>query len=274
MQSPLIIADAHVHFYECFDIEHLLDRALKNFKKEAGQPFIGLLFLNDIRRNGWFLTHLKGLANPKTGERPTGSWTFQSTGEDCSLIACLNNRASLFIIAGRQIKTAEGLEVLAIGTVDSYEEGGPIETLIRQINQSGALPVIPWGVGKWFGRRGNRIKELIDRNKIDPFFLGDNSNRPVFWPSPRFFDRAGKNGISILPGTDPLPFPSEIERIGRFGFKVYGSIDPEFPGRDIKKIMRDPTFRPQAYGFLENPFRFFWNQLRMNLPGSGCHAAK
>jgi hypothetical protein len=267
MQNPLIIADAHVHFHECFDIGRLLDKALKNFQVEAGRSFSGILFLTEIQSNGWFLTFRKEMAGPD--QKSIGSWKIQRTREDLSLSARLNNRESLFIIAGRQLKTAEGLEVLALGTLDSFREGSPLETLIRQISQSGALPVLPWGVGKWFGRRGDLVKKLIDRSEIRPLFLGDNGNRPVFWPRPTIFKKAEKKGIAILPGSDPLPFPSEIERIGRMGFKIEGSIDPEYPARDIKKILLSPNGKPQSYGSLENPFRFFWNQLKMNRPGRG-----
>jgi hypothetical protein len=176
---------------------------------------------------------------------------------------------NLFIIAGRQIKTAEGLEILALGTANRFGEGESIETLIRQISQSDALPVIPWGVGKWFGSRGDLVKKFIDQVEISPFFLGDNGNRPVFWPRPKIFQQAETKGIYILPGSDPLPFPSEIDRIGRFGFKMDGSIDPDYPSRDIKNLLLSPDIRPEGYGSLESPLRFFWNQLKMNWPSGG-----
>jgi hypothetical protein len=268
MSNSLIIADAHVHFHECFNSGRLLDMALKNFRLEAGRPFTGLLFLTDIKANGWFLTCRKEL-EIQNREIKLGTWTIQRTGEDFSLAARLNGRESLMIIAGRQIKTAEGLEVLALGTLDSLEEGKPVEILLRKISQSGALPVIPWGVGKWFGRRGDLVRRLIDQDEIRPLFLGDNGNRPVFWPRPKIFDRAEEKEIYILPGSDPLPFPSEIEKIGRIGFKIDGSINPDHPGRDIKKILHNPDIKLQSYGSRETPFRFFWNQLKMNLSAGG-----
>jgi hypothetical protein len=269
MKNPLIIADAHVHFHECFDIGQLLDRALKNFRKAAGGLFTALLFLTDTETDGWFVRHARGRADGEDKEKQTGDWTLQRTREDCSLIARSNSRDSLILIAGRQIQTAEGLEVLALGTVSRLEEGSSLETLIRQINQEGALPVIPWGVGKWFGARGNRVKTLLERGGKAPFFLGDNGNRPIFWPRPALFARADKKGMAILPGSDPLPFPSEIDKVGRFGFKVEGSLNLEFPCRDIKRLLGNRDNRLQSYGRLENPLRFFQNQLKMNLPG-GC----
>lgn len=33
----MILVDAHVHIYDCFDLETFLDSALKNFKAEAAR---------------------------------------------------------------------------------------------------------------------------------------------------------------------------------------------------------------------------------------------
>jgi hypothetical protein len=267
MKNPLIIADAHVHIHACFDIGRLLDRALRHFQKEAGGPFTGLLFLTDMQAKGWFQRRRQGMAQGETEKEQTGPWSFYPTREDFSLTAHRNTGEDLILIAGRQIKTAEGLEVLALGTVDCLEEGGSIENLIRNINQIGALPVIPWGVGKWFGARGKRISALIDQAGNLPFFLGDNGNRPLFWPRPALFARADQKGIALLPGSDPLPFPSETDQVGRLGFKVEGSISRGFPGWDIKNILADQNNRIRPFGRLERPWRFFRNQLKMNLPG-------
>jgi hypothetical protein len=177
----------------------------------------------------------------------------------------LNDKEGLYIVAGRQIKTKENLEILALGAIQDFDERAPLETLIGQIGYSGALPVIPWGVGKWIGRRGKVIKDLQGKRDLPPFFLGDNRNRPIFWPRPNLFSQGEEKGLSVLPGTDSLPFPSEVWQIGKFGFKIHGPIDPEYPFRDIKKLLLDPLARPQVYGSLENPWRFFWNQLRVTL---------
>jgi hypothetical protein len=272
MNSPLIIADAHVHFYHCFNSEHLLDLTLNNFQKEikappTGPDFSGVLFLAETNiEKGFHRISLSAEKGPsRSGE--FGEWTFSPTQENCSLYArsTENETKGLYIIAGRQITTAESLEVLALGTIQEFEEREPLEELIPLISQSGAIPVVPWGVGKWIGRRGALIKGFLERKDLPPFFLGDNRNRPIFWMRPTIFKMAEEKGINILPGSDPLPFPSETNRIGRFGFKVSGSVDPDYPFRDLKKLLLVPTTRPQAYGSLENPFRFFWNQCRVKL---------
>jgi hypothetical protein len=270
MKNQLIIADAHVHFYNCFDSERWVDSALNNFRKEVGNsleepPFSAFLFLTETKDENWFQRFSCQAETGPAQAEGRGKWGLQQTKEACSLYARLNDKAGLYIIAGKQIQTIENLEVLALGAFQDFEEKAPLEALIKQISDLGALPVIPWGVGKWIGRRGRVIRDLLGRRAFPPFFLGDNRNRPIFWPRPNLFNQAEKKGLSVLPGTDPLPFPSEMWQIGRFGFKLFGSVDPEYPFRDIKKILHNPKTRLQPFGARENPWRFFWNQWRLNL---------
>ncbi|MGC1404799.1 MAG: hypothetical protein WA974_17970 [Thermodesulfobacteriota bacterium] len=269
MKDHLVIADAHVHFYDCFDMEQLFDSAFNNFHKNVGNlvkgaPFSAFLFLAETKSENWFHQFSTRAEKGPARAEKMGKWELQPTQEDCSLYVHPNGnkKDGLYLIAGRQIKARENLEVLALGTIQDLEERAPLEELIRQIGQLGAIPVIPWGAGKWIGRRGEFLKNLLGRD-LPPSFLGDNRNRPIFWPKPYLFKQAGEKGLSILPGTDPLPFPSEMWQIGNFGFKVHGSINSEYPFRDIKKLLLDPVARPRAYGSLENPVRFFCNQLRM-----------
>lgn len=268
--SPLILADAHVHLYDCFDMEQLLNLTIGNFQREAshhgeGFPFKAFLFLAEKKnQNGFQRLYDQAQKGPSQSEK-FGKWTFRPTKEDCSLYARLDEKRGLYIIAGYQINTLENLEVLALGTIRSFKEELSLKTLIPLISRAGALPVIPWGVGKWLGRRGSLLKDLLGEKNFPLFFMGDNRNRPFFWTKPNLLKKAEKTGWFILPGSDSLPFPEEIRYIGKFGFKFPGSVDPQYPGRDIKKMLLDPATRPQAYGSLENPVRFIWNQLRMSL---------
>jgi hypothetical protein len=269
MNNHLIIADAHVHLYQCFSFEHLFDSTIKNFQRaldhpKSGAPFDAFLFLAEGKEEDGFY-RLSQLINEPAGNVKVGRWTLIPTKEEVSLYVRLNEDKGLYIIAGLQIKTKENLEVLALGTIQNFKEGYPIEELIPDISRSGAIPVIPWGVGKWIGRRGGIVKDLMKNGNSSSFFLGDNRNRPLFWLRPRLFIQAEQKGLPVLPGSDPLPHPSEIRHVGRYGFKLQGSIDPDYPFREIKKLLLDPTIKLQAYGSLENPGRFFWNQMRFRL---------
>ena len=267
----MILVDAHVHIYDCFDLQHFLDSAVKNFKAEAARwdqedDFTALLLLTETAKENWF-HRLAGYAGSRSGNgtKSIGNWTFHRTNENCSLCARRRDDQGLFLIAGRQVVTAENLEVLALATAQTFTDGSPMVELIEAVKESGGIPVIPWGFGKWMGRRGVHLTNLLETVKDPNFFLGDNGNRPSFWPRPSHFRLAETIGIRILPGTDPLPFPSECRRPGSFGFSVPESIVPEHPARDLKRIVPDPTKRFQAYGHLEHPWRFFRNQLAMQI---------
>jgi len=131
--------------------------------------------------------------------------------------------------------------------------------------KSGAIPVIPWGFGKWVARRGKILRNFLEKNQFSPLFLGDNGGRPGFWPRPSYFKKAEENGLRVLPGSDPLPLTSESSRPGSFGFSFQGTLDPRHPGMDIKKILLDPKTHLQPYGSLENPYRFAYKQLAIRL---------
>lgn len=153
--------------------------------------------------------------------------------------------------------------MLALGTCQRFDEGKTTEELIREVVQARAIPVLPWGVGKWLGRRGRLIEDLIESPDSPRFFLGDNANRPAFWPRPSHFRRAEEQGIRNLPGSDPLPFPNEVQRVGEFGVILDGPLDLEEPARHLKQLLLDKSTTFRQFGRAETPLRFVRNQLKM-----------
>jgi hypothetical protein len=267
----MILVDAHVHIYDCFDLRIFLDSAFANFRAEAtrlGHEDIStnVLFLTETARENWF-QRLKEYTCQgfDAGGKTTSQWSFHPTSEDCSLCAKEAGDKTLFFIAGRQIVTAEDLEVLALATDKVFEDGAPLEEVIRTIRNSDAIPVVPWGPGKWMGKRGEILGQILNGPEVPGLFLGDNGNRPSFWPNPSHLRLAEKKGIRILPGSDPLPFTSESCRPGSFGFLVNDSISPDYPAKDLKRILAKQTTCLQPYGHLENPWRFFRNQISMQI---------
>ena len=54
----MILVDAHVHIYDCFDLETFLDSALENFKAEAARcgqedSLTAILLLTETARENW-----------------------------------------------------------------------------------------------------------------------------------------------------------------------------------------------------------------------------
>ena len=161
--------------------------------------------------------------------------------------------------------TLEGLEVLSLATTNSFPEGLPVRKLIVNVRDTGGTPVIPWGFGKWMGRRGKTLIKLLDTAKSADFFLGDNGNRTYILPHPSQMKLAQDNNIRDLPGSDPLPFTSESHRAGSFGFTLDGIISVENPAEDLKKILNNSVGTIQPHGTAEGALRFFRNQSRMQI---------
>ena len=267
----MIFVDAHVHIHNCFDLQIFLDSALANFNAQAKRcgkekNVISLLLLTETKSENRF-QQFAGFASTEheIGSQSSKNWSFHFTDESCSLQTRCNGVPEFFIIAGRQIVTAERLEVLALATDKSFEDGSQIEQVINSVHDVGAIPVIPYGFGKWIGRRGIILNDLLEKIKGPKFFLGDNSGRAIFLPFPSHFKQAEKKGIRVLPGSDPLPFSSECKRPGSFGFYFEGTISASYPARDITRILLDPTNTFKPYGQLNHSLRFFRNQLLMQI---------
>jgi hypothetical protein len=265
-----VLVDAHVHVYGCFDTDNFLDQAYFNFKVAARRlgrsQFIGVLMLTETLNDHYF-SSFAALADAGPEMKNTGNigrWSFDKTKELCSLLATKND-VELFLIAGRQVVTAENLEVLILGTEKTFPDGMPIRTLLQKAASMDALHVIPWGAGKWLFRRGRLLSNLIAGRTTDGFYLGDQGGRPMFWPTPSHLRQAEEFGIRILPGTDPFPFSDEVGRVGSFGFLIDASLDPLNPAATLKESLRNPQVKLTRFGQLQNSPRFFQNQLRMQI---------
>jgi hypothetical protein len=202
---------------------------------------------------------LAGLA--RTGA-VVGGWTFAATGEDCSLTAA-RGRRSLVVIAGRQVASSDGLELLLFGTRERFTDGRPLAEILDRARGLGLVHAVPWGAGKWLFRRGRLLTEILAARSGGRFCLGDEGGRPVFWPRVRHFEEARRRGIRVLRGTDPLPFADEVARAGGFGFRLAAPLDPGRPMASLARALEDPGVRLIDYGRLERPLAFFVHQWGM-----------
>lgn len=260
--TAISLVDAHVHLHECHDTGLLLDAAAANFLSAArgARPASAVLLLAQPAGAARF-ERLAANALPAAAPDPASAgWGFRRTGEAESIVAVRQDGARLILVCGGQIRTAENLEVLALATTQRFDDGRPAAEAIRAAAAAGAVAVLPWGVGKWFGRRGRLVSRLIDETRLG-FACGDNGNRPFFWPRPRLLRRAERVGRRVLPGSDPLPLPAAITRAGSFGFAVGGALDPGRPAADLKARLADPLTAIEPYGGRESARRFLCDQL-------------
>ena len=82
---------------------------------------------------------------------------------------------------------------------------------------------------------------------------------------PSLFRLSDQKGIRILPGTDPLPLETDNVRAGRFGFGLTNSLSENQPAKDLRKYISDLQSNFECYGFLERPYPFIYNQVKLRL---------
>lgn len=265
MEQFEILIDTHVHIYDCYDIKTLFSSAIKNLtnesKKFEADRFIGVLYLTETADDNYFRKLKENSYNNELGELHLKPVKNQ---EDLSLVYQYNNNY-LVVISGKQIITSEKIEVLALGTIEDLAYGENLKRSLEKIKAVSAIPVLPWGVGKWTGKRGKIIRSFLDNNEDLKYFLGDNSGRPIFWLTPKLFEFARNKGIVTLRGSDPLPLQTQEEKAGSFGFHIRENLDLNYPARDINRLILGFNEAPRNFGKLEGALDFFKNQLSMQL---------
>lgn len=267
----MIYIDAHVHLHDCFHLIPFFDHIEKNIQSRLKYPLesgkiSGCLFLTEPSNANYFeRIRNNGLALTRRGPNEPAGWRVLDTSESVSMLISNELGFRILLIAGQQLQTAEGLEVLAIAPTYRLTEGGPLGQIISEVIEAGALAIIPWGFGKWMGRRGKVLRGILERATPPEFFLGDNGGRPKFMPEPYLFRLAKQNSVRILPGSDPLPFPDEVSRAGSFGLLFKGEINRQKPAGDLKVKLTNPEHGFETFGQLETAARFFKHQVLMQL---------
>jgi len=270
MGNTALFIDAHVHIYSCFDLSKFFEYASRNLAMEAGRAgpkggYCPVLFLTEGSGQGWFTTLRETAVARPGGSVGQSGCSVSGTMESCSLAVRRGNDDPLILIQGRQIVTSERLEVLAIGTDYKFDDGSTMADTIDMVEDKGAVAVIPWGFGKWTGRRGRVLREYLCGMPGRGIFLGDNGGRPSFLPFPGLDLGGMKDRIRVMPGSDPLPFESECRRVGTYGFSVEGRMDHDRPARAIKEILLEGSAPLRPFGRHESPLRFIRNQLAMQI---------
>ena len=263
MSSTTVLCDSHVHIYDCFNLDVFFDSAWNNFYKQAQlqqiqSDFLSILLLSEAKQDHWFL-------KLKENQTAAGDWLFHETDESSSLYAQNGDGDRILVINGRQIVTSENLEVLALATANELPDGKPIADVVEWAIDNNAMPVIPWGFGKWWGSRGNVLSKTLESFSADELFLGDNGGRPWFLGKPGHFTVAESEQRRILPGSDPLPFSSESWRPGSVGFSMTGTVDHDAPAKSLRHLLKDQNTTIAPYMHCERLLPFMRNQVAMQI---------
>lgn len=236
-----IAVDTHVHLYPSYAADRLLASAHRHLARWSPGSGVRALCLTERAGHAAFA----GLAN---GSLRVPGWTVQATAE-ASLIGVTSSAGeTLYLLAGRQIVTAERLEVLALGTDERWPDGAPVREVLDQVRASRALPVLPWGLGKWLGARGTLMQRLVADASPGDFALADTYLLPVLARRPALIRRAELRGFRILAGTDPLDRRDEEDLAGRYGVEFDGPWDPAAPATSLLNLLRDPAVPLRTIG--------------------------
>ena len=270
--SPLLVLDAHVHIYPCFDLPEFFAAAFSNCLQIArsvgyGRSHIPVLLLTEGCRQRVFQDIQEEMkkGNNRIGDGQNAGYRVFPTEENGSLRIQKGDGTYLFLVAGRQIVTSEQLEVLALSTVSEIPDGLSLEKTVADVEKDRAVPVIPWGFGKWYGWRRRVLMQYLAPRRERVIFLGDNGGRPSILKFPDFQRIAPGASFKVLPGSDALPLPSELKKVGSFGFTLQEKLDLRRPGGALKQLLSNPGVVPMPYGSPESITRFARNQIALRI---------
>lgn len=168
----------------------------------------------------------------------------------------------LVVLAGAQLKSCEGLEVLALGIChtmleemfgDTSTSNPPAQQLIEGVNRAGGLAVVPWSFGKWWFKRGKLVRDLVKMGAIE--FVGSipfrSTSEPLSLLVSRDINRSDSS-LQELAGSDPLPLLGEGALVGSFG-SLLTSIDVPvrndlLTSEKILKLLKDPAVKKVSLG--------------------------
>lgn len=225
----LIICDTHVHIYRTYDLRRAFDAAYSNLGAHApaGQAWRGMLFLTE-RSDCTFFRELTAQTHP--------GFSVETIDPRGLVRLTTEDRRSLYVIAGRQTRSTERLEVLTLGSDIPFDDDLAFVDLMQRVEEEatrdGLRIVLPWSPGKWRGRRGALIREYLGRCDPRIVCVGDTALRPDSTPLPSIFRLAEARGIVVVAGSDPLPLAGEESMIGRYA-TVYRIADDVVKGETI-----------------------------------------
>jgi hypothetical protein len=204
-----VFADTHCHFYSSYKLEDFLINAFSNLNKTTVPTgeVKKCLFLTQSSKNSPSDSELKELLNS------LGTFSVKIEN-DIYAVTNKSNGEILYILPGRQFISAEKLEVLALTYTEGNMDAVPLIEILEDLQKKGIPAILPWSPGKWCGKRGELIRDLISNLPEIKYMLGDiamraGKNTPIL--------RLGEEkGIRVLPGSDTLPMRGEENSVGKY----------------------------------------------------------
>ncbi len=167
------------------------------------------------------------------------------------------------LIAGRQIATAEGVEVLTLASSEAFEDGLPVRDVLARAAAAGTLAVLPWGFGKWWFGRGRLLGRLLEER--ERLWLADSGCRLRHSRYPSVLRLAEAGSHLVLAGSDPFPMEGQEARAGSYGFELAGPLDWRAPAAWLVARLRELRSSPRVFGELQRFGPFWRSQFAMQV---------
>lgn len=262
MPETVTLIDTHVHLRPIHDPARILDGALGHFERASmrlgADDCQGILMLSEAKGEHGY----DRLASTKS---PVGRWMIEQTDDPLVIRCRRDDESSILVVNGRQIATNQGLEVLTLASGIEIEDGLGMEETIERGLEAGALVTLPWGFGKWTGKRKAVMLGLVGRFGPVGIALGDSAGRPAGLGDGAIFGLAREMGIPILPGTDPLPIPMHSKRAGRYGLWLEGMLDQRALSADLRERLALTRGPDATIGWRDGLASAFFTQIRLRI---------
>ncbi len=235
----MILADFHMHLYPEYDIPYFLHAAFSHMEQHRHRLALTEAdYVFCLAQTCDF--SLTQVSNESTspGKLPNRSYRVEMSecGEFIRLIR--DDGVGLFVLPGRQIATAERLEIQALGQDESVPDGLPAAETVRAVLETGSQPILLWGFGKWMLSRSRIVSSLIEQYSPDQLWIGDSAMRPVWWKKSGLLNLAARKGFTIVSGSDPLPRKGQEKNAGRYINSIQGGLHPERPLQSLYAAVR------------------------------------
>ncbi len=252
-----LVADTHVHLYPHYNRHLLFCAALENLRANvphlAVQDALFAICLTERSSENAFAEMSAGDAKLQQQ-----GWIIEKQSRPEVLKISHAHFGSFLIFAGCQIRTAEKLEVLCLGTPSRIPDGQSLSATLRAALSGEAVVVLPWSPGKWTGARAGLVRSSLPLLAEKGGFLGDIYMRARGTPENAIFEAAHRAGVRTLAGSDPLPVSGEERVIGRYG--IESDLLPASTIPSLKDMLGSSLkIIGKRSGFFESARRYFRN---------------
>ena len=234
--ARVIFLDAHAHLYPGYDRDRFFDALFAN----GGRLLPGATVAAAVMRRA---------GQPPLATLVEGGRRWRPLGRpDDATILMGDGTKNLWLFAARQVVAAEGIEAVGLLGDADVPDGLPLAQGLEALAAAGLVPVLAWGLGKWLGRRGGVVRELLAQRAPGTLLLGDCALRPTFWGRPRPMAAAQARGFRVVYGSDPLPRAADVAVAGCYATAVAGHLAPGSPAASLRRLLVDPAVGLTAVG--------------------------